>query len=118
MPLPERPEVVRRLGSTTHHVGARLALTVPTQSAYLVDQYTRLAIRKSLQQAGIPESQLPPMVEPDKDFDATVQHIRRQSSRYLLPLSKHRRDLRKRIPGEAAAPKQLLKYGSLVIRWE
>ena len=28
--------------STTHEIGARLALTVPTKSAYLVDRYTRL----------------------------------------------------------------------------
>jgi len=118
VPEEERREVVRRLESTAHEISARLALTVPTKSADLVEQYTRLAIRKSQQELGIPEDERTPMLEPDEDYDATVQHIRRQTSRYLLPLSKHRRDLRKRIPGAAKVPKQLLKCGPLVINWE
>jgi hypothetical protein len=118
VPPSERLEVVRRLESTSHEVAAQLFLTVPFESASVVDGYTRRTSRNSQQKIGVPQDRLTPLIEEDDDFDTTVQHIRRQLARNLLPLNKHRRDLRKRIPSAAKPPRQLLKCGPLVIRWD
>ncbi|MFZ0718356.1 hypothetical protein [Mycobacterium sp.] len=117
VPQEERREVVRRLEATSHEGAAQLFLTVPTASAELVDRYTRLAARKSMQELGIPENKQPSMVEPDEDFDTTLEHVRRQLARNLLPLNKHRRDLRRPVPNAAKPPRQLFKLGPVVVRW-
>jgi len=119
VPQSERPDFVRQLESTSHKVGgAQLFLTVPTETAEKVTRYTRLATRKSMQDQGFDESQLPSIAdEQDEDWGATLQHVRRQLARNLLRGNRHRRDLRRPVPGAAKLPRQLFQWGPLVIRW-
>ena len=118
VPQSERPDFVRQLESTSHKVGAQLFLTVPTETAETVTRYTRLATRKSMQDQGFDESQLPSIAdEQDEDWGATLQHVRRQLARNLLRGNRHRRDLRRPVPGAAKLPRQLFQWGPLVIRW-